>query len=252
MLLCQTPADELQFILKARASGVLNDIDPDQYPENSHIGHQCMMCADSDQMRDTIKHHERVMESLTSRHGWLGMYGGALLIPAHSPINTGEGKFILEHFYLGYLLDKGSTIPLFSHGKCGMAQLYDLSVPACLQLLGDSKETTREFFRKRRNAVESIVGVRIDFLKRLQREVSHTELELETKLDRSEVTAIYRAEKLLALKGLSLSDVLGRPQPKVVAQYQVDYGTFGGEAKKRTYFFDRHAFNNLKQVRGSM
>ena len=234
--------EDLQFITRARQGDVLLDIDPAQYPPEARIGNQCVYCADSDQAGDIIAHHGRMMSGISDRSGWVGLYGGALAIPDHSPVNHGEGRTILEHLYLGHLLGKGGTIILHSHHLCAMAQLHRLSVVDCFRLVGDSKLTTREFIKGRRAAAQRYDDFREILRRKHGVEPEPARVAMEAELHRKEAFAIARAEALLMLKGLTLKFALEKPDPIVVAHFQVDYGN-----RKRTYMFDRHAFLNLLQ-----
>lgn len=238
---------DLAFILEAREHKILLDVDSLLHPESIETGTQCPFCPDSDQADDIIRQHTTELVTTTHRHVWMGLYGGGLLIPPHSPVALyNEGRAILEHLYIGHALRKADPIIPHGHAPCGMAKLHGLSARECFSLLTEAKLTVLEFFRRRKANALNFYSTQQRMKVALGREPEPHEIALAAKMEPLEAQSILRVSRLLPL-----AEMAEMEEPTVLIHFHVDYGRLGGEEKKRTYFLDRHAWGNYEMRRNA-
>ena len=135
------PANGLEHIRTLREAGVLQDSGTQKL--DLRKGVILVHCADGDQVHDKYTHMVKAFEALgiAPRTHILSLNGGALRIPANSPLNA---KVQHHHVYMENIVEartlKGiDSIQLGVHYPCGAATLAGLSVIDCLMLLHQAR-----------------------------------------------------------------------------------------------------------------
>ncbi|MGH7141421.1 MAG: hypothetical protein ACREGH_02195 [Minisyncoccia bacterium] len=231
---------DLAFIKWGKKHGVLVKIkcEGEKRRGQNLTGTQSTCCPDSDQFRDISDQHHRIHSHPSGRYGWLNLYGGAALIPAHSPLaRRGEGKVLLHQFYLGHIMRKGEPV-LYIHAPCGKVRVGHLSVRDTYQLLLDARDEAVRFFEHQAKMIRRYIDTVGLFRAEHQRGPSPGELMLYGKIPYDELCFF---EEVSQIRPLAEACELATPNFSTV--YQVDYGKLGEEQdRRRTYRFDCEAY----------
>lgn len=129
-----------------RACGILQDID--QHRLDQRNGAIIVSCADGDQMHDLFHHHEKIIATATTapRIHTLALNGGALLLPAASPLHQKfhEDLVLLHHLDVARDLKEINTVVLYAHAPCGAAALYNLNFFQVIRYLIEAKNLLKQ------------------------------------------------------------------------------------------------------------
>lgn len=226
---------EKAFLRTLRKNGILEDIDSDRLPELIRKGTQIVPCADSDYFDDIYQRH--ILLSGCQRCAPLNHYGGALVIPSHSPAaSLGQDLLVKEQLFFGYALGKGDVQVHASHFPCGIAFGYGLDARKSLLLLCDAKDDVLAFFNMRLKNIKSY----LDAVARLRyTNIPPTgEICLESKLPPHEVLAIERVIRCSSMD--KLRSVVMPPEENFLSHYHVDWGD-----RNRSYHLNRNMYRKF-------
>ena len=105
-------------------------------------------CADGDQMCDLFEFKTSLFQEqqFHPRIHTLALNGGALLIPANSPVQRegNEDTVILQHLRDGQALKGINLVVLYAHAPCGAAGIAKLNSKQVIELLIAAKTRVKE------------------------------------------------------------------------------------------------------------
>lgn len=136
------------YLRSLREKNILMDIE--SHLLNQKDGVIMIACADGDQMADVFKKQEEYLleQREIPRIHTLALNGGALVIPADSPLNSelSKGKVIVDDIKGAMMLKGIKTIVLYAHAPCGAAGLCHLSAEEAIQFLVKAKKELKKVF----------------------------------------------------------------------------------------------------------
>ena len=137
-----------EYLKKLRQDGFLSDVDSHLLDQKDGV--IMVTCADGDQMPDVFKKQSEYLSTQrkTARIHTLALNGGALVVPADSPLNSElpKGEVIIDDIKGAMLLKGIKTIVLYAHAPCGAAGLCNLSVEQVIKFLVKAKEGLKSAF----------------------------------------------------------------------------------------------------------
>ena len=232
----QVDQTDLAYLYSLRELGILEDVARHRLPARTKGGTQIVSCADSDQFNDIYQRHIHL--SGCSRCAPLNHYGGALVIPSHSPASAlGQSELVKDQLFLGYALGKGDVQVHVSHFPCGVAAGYGLSARACLMLLCDARDDALDFFQKRIENIANYLENAAHF--------DHMECEqicLATKLPLREVLAIQRVVRCSSIE--TLQSIVMPSDDTVLSHFHINWEN----DKRRTYHLNRKRFKEFAKT----
>jgi len=230
---------DLQYVAWGKHHGVLKKIDREFYRQRRiRSDTQSSCCSDSDQFADIRRQHHHIFAHPHQRYGWINLYGGALLIPAHSPLERhGQGRVLRHELYLGHVMQKGETV-FYGHTPGGKARLRRLSVRDSFKLLHDTPASATRFSERQATNIRRYQETLASFYAERGREPTREEIMIYAEVEFDELHTIEEVGDIM-----SLVQAAELPLPAFLTHFQVDFEKLGGEAgKRRTYEFDCQIF----------
>lgn len=130
-----------EFVRRLRDEGVLQDVADQRLDQVNGI--ILVTCGDGDETPELLQFvRERMrMRDLKPRIHQLSLNGGALLIPARSPVNTdGDGKVMLKHVVKSNGIKGIRTVALYAHAPCAAAGEAGINLRGVIALLLEAKD----------------------------------------------------------------------------------------------------------------
>ena len=141
-----------KLIEKFIKNGVLEPLNGFQLDYSN--GTIMVACSDGDQLYDLISRHTNLCQNNPNhtRIHLIALNGGALLLDATSPLGKEvpahpEYRVILRHLLGARELKKITSVALYSHAPCGMADKFGLSVADILRSLAWAKTFLENFHK---------------------------------------------------------------------------------------------------------
>ncbi|MBI5222732.1 MAG: hypothetical protein HY980_04555 [Candidatus Magasanikbacteria bacterium] len=130
------------YLRELRDKKILLDIDSHLLDQKDGV--IMIACADGDQMPDVFEKQEEYLleQRETPRIHTLALNGGAIVVPADSPLNSElpKGRVIIDDIKGAMMLKGIRTIVLYAHAPCGAAGLYHLNTEEVINFLIRAKE----------------------------------------------------------------------------------------------------------------
>jgi len=125
-------------------------VDVDSHRLDLSAGVILVACSDGDQLPDIFNNisHSFAGQRSTARIHTIALNGGALLLPANSPLVTAhrEDEVLLEHIRVARQLKGIDTIALYTHAPCGAGTIAGLTLKQEIDLLLSAKSRIKEEF----------------------------------------------------------------------------------------------------------
>lgn len=137
-----------EYLKDLRSKNILVDIDSHLLDQREGV--IMIACADGDQMPDVFKKQSEYLleQRKTPRIHTLALNGGALVVPADSPLNSElpKGAVIIDDIKGAMLLKGIKTVVLYAHAPCGAAGLCRLNAGEVIEFLIKAKEELKRVF----------------------------------------------------------------------------------------------------------
>jgi hypothetical protein len=128
------------LVTQLREAKVFQDVADNRLEQANGI--ILVACGDGDELPELLSFIQARMSSqeLNPRIHLINLNGGALLIPKESPVNSGEGDFIVSHVLEAAQLKGISSVALYVHAPCGKARTQNLTLEQIIFLLFLAKQ----------------------------------------------------------------------------------------------------------------
>ncbi len=138
--------EDRQAYSKLRERQILINVDAHRLDLSAGV--ILVACSDGDQLPDIFNNLSHSFEGQrpTARIHTIALNGGALLLPANSPLVTPhrEDEVLLEHIRVARELKGIDTVALYTHAPCGAGGMAGLTLEQEIDLLLSAKSRIKE------------------------------------------------------------------------------------------------------------